>query len=224
MNNMSNEFIKEALLAVERRELALLSAIPTVEHERSSGYEARIKWISGAKKRVATHRRKIVAAIVVAAVLMLSITACAFKEPITKFFVEVFENATSFSTGGKGATRIEEVYSPHYLPYGYVETSRRISYINVRFSWSNGAEEISFMQMPSASGEIDLSSSADEPCMTATINGETAYYIHKKNKYSLLWKDNRYFFVLDFPDTVSREDVEKIISSIFSIGPLSEVK
>ena len=215
MTKRELNLIREALLVVERREVAAMDTFSRVDEPHSDRYLEKIDALlssAGEKMPRLSLKKKIIAALIAAAILLFA-TACVFREPILDFVERVSEAFTSFSTDVEQKKIIEEHYLPTYIPEGYVETSVAKNKTSANAYWSNGEREIILMQY--LLGKQNASLDTEDGGYTVDYIGEQAvYYICKNNTYVFLWENDEYSFILNCPEDLGLDGVKRFIGSL----------
>ena len=89
----------------------------------------------------------------------------------------------------------------------------RSSTLSIALWWDNGTDEIYFKQ---SFGSSSMQTSVDTEgasYMTASIDDHIVYYIYK-NGYTVLWRNMNSSFLMICPESITWEDVERMIRSI----------
>ena len=79
--------------------------------------------------------------------------------------------------------------------------------------WSNGEHTITIYQKTLHSGDIKLDNEGSDYQMFL-LNETTVYYWHKYNTNFVMWVQDDYSFSLSCHDSVSLDEIKKIISSL----------
>ena len=208
--------IKKALLHVEMKEVKCMESFPQIDLPHSKQYIENMASITCRTKTVknkkSSFKKKLLVAVIAA--LLALLTACALAKPISDLIVEVHEKYIRFSTSKEGHTTITEVYMPTYIPEGYEITSESITEKYVTVYVSNGSYTILYEQTPFNNKWGIRFDTEDVGYDIMYVENLSVYYTVKYNDCMLLWESNDYFFKLRCPDTLSLEEIEKIISGI----------
>ena len=213
MTKSNLQLIKKALLTVELEETKIFDSIPLTDVTHTQEYINTIDnfLTSTCQHSVFNLKKRIIAALIAAAVLIFA-TACAFREPIAEFFIDIYEKYTSFSTNNEKNRKIDEVYSPLYIPHGYDLTSRTISTTDVNTYWSDGTHQIILFQSPNGI-QNTIMDTENEDYQQVEVNSLTVYYIFKHNTYICLWENDKYVFSLSCSGSLEIDVIKEIISS-----------
>ncbi len=208
--------IRQALLIVELREVHRMDSFPNIDAVHSTEYLENMSKLTTMKKHESTHitfsKRKLIACIIAAALLLFA-TACAFYEPILNYFQEVFGTFTKFSTDEDVDQVIEETYVPQYIPEGYTKTSQSNNKIAVSITWENGEDKIIYYQNP-GNKESTLVDTENSEYSALSIKEQTYHCYFKNNTYIFLWENDHYSFKLKCYDTLSLDEIKKILGSV----------
>ena len=218
MNAKTSESIKRAFQIYAEAELRAFDALSGEGFEPSSRYEARLTLVRrGYEGRCrAIKLRKAVALVACAVLVIMSVTACVYREEIKSFLVEIFETDVRFENSEGGVKTVETVYSPTYIPAGY-ELERAVHNDATYHLWYSCGDEnvalLEYSQVPRSNyrGHLDNQGSWYS---VVEIGEHTVHRVHKNGEYSLLWTTEEYVFFLACHDSIGWEEIEQIILSI----------
>ncbi len=170
-----------------------------------------------------TLKRAILIAAIIGALVTTAVAVPAIREAIIDFFIEDYGDYFEFTFNPEEAAnapkRIETVFSPEYIPEGYELVLEDISTAGASFWWTNEKNQwICFNQykMPNDPSDGDwLGLNAEDVTTKSSLIGEyLVFVIQDETFYALIWTDNSYFYRLELDNSVSRNEMEKIFTSI----------
>ncbi len=163
---------------------------------------------------------KVIAVLVAAAVLLLSIgaTVLAYWNCIKGFLIETFGEYLTLrsdvaATSGDQPDRIEDVYTLTYVPEGYVLKEERVGLKMVFYQWENDKKEIIdyTQQITGASAYIDSKEAEFE---VWAINDKNIYWKNAEDSNFYMWQDGSYYHSLRVGSEMTQEEVAKIIAGM----------
>ena len=219
---MTNEILKEALIAAMDRELKTIPSNITDYHSFSIYFEKKMKYLikKANIKYININRFKIRRSIAAASLILIVLTASmsveAVRMPVirltekiyTEFSEILFENEDNIEVPQK----IEEVYVPSYIPDGYTltEVIDDMRSMHFLFYTNEEGQELSIEQLT-----FNVSMAVDTEGITTeeiTINGMDGIIYTKRGLTSIIVNDNRYVhFVSGYE---SREELIKVVESL----------
>ncbi len=215
MTKNETALIKKALFAVAMQEVKLMDSFPEVELPHSEEYLKSIEAIKCQarinKSKKLSFKKKLLIGLVAA--LLAVLTACAFSKPIINFVEKTYEGFLSLVINHDSDETIENIYMPEYIPAGYIITSESNNIITYDIVWSNGENQIIYRQGPLTNEEVRINTENAEHG-SYYIGEQLVYYTYKYNTYLFVWENDHYSFWLQCSDTIPREEIEEIISSI----------
>ena len=219
MNRSELDLIKKALLDIEKYEVERLESFPHIDTANYPEYDRHIEMIIASEERSSKviSPRKIIAILVAAALLLsTAITVFAYREPIFKFFEEIFEAFTRFSLidNEPDPELIQEgVYLPTYLPEGFEQTSFMEKESLIQTAWIEETDRIILKQRILYNNNITLDTEKVD-YEIINVNDTVFYYYLKNNNHQLLWSNSKYSFTLWCTTGISREEALKIAQSL----------
>ena len=220
MDKKQLNLIKSALLAVEKLEIQAFEALPEVRMVHSEEYNRNIATLMQKTTPVSKWSAKKIATVLIAATLIfaLSITAFAFRESIKEFFVEIYEDFAKITADENEneeplPTKIENVYTVHAIPEGYVSIIDTADDTMVQQGWMNDTKAIAFQQVVAKDSEISADI-GDAEYTETQIGGISIFLVQKYDVYALYWIKNGYSFYLMCPDSIEWTKVEEMVLSI----------
>ena len=219
----SKESLKNALIqALSEKYSEELEKCCEESAQYSYRHHRRMCTISGAKLQIPVYiikvkRRVIAALITAAALLLIGCTAIVYKEKIGNFFTEVYQDyirGVFAESEGLNKEFINEYYTLTYVPEGYEVVENKTSKALARSIWRNkNGSELILKQTTIGSGSYFMDNDSNT---YSTIEGEEyIIYVHSVNDtYTCFWSNNEYEFSLTMNDTISEEEIIKIILNI----------
>lgn len=166
------------------------------------------RWVNTVGKRVA---------LLIVAILLLFSTAFSVKavrEPIIRFFTEIYEKYIVIGFEGETSKTIEYVYSISEIPEGYtvVDEWRDVTGALTTLEGPNGAI-LQLDQSITANGDISLDN--EQGTITQyTVDGIPVLFYESENFTLAIWAHDSYSFTLTYHGEISRETIFDIIRSI----------
>ena len=216
MDKKQLNLIKSALLTVEKLEIQAFEALPEVRMVHSEEYNRNIATLMQKTTPVSKWSAKKIATVLIAATLIfaLSITAFAFRESIKEFFVEIYEDFAKITVDEEPLpTKIENVYTVHGIPDGYVCIIDTADDVMAQQVWMNDTESIVFQQVVAKDSEISADI-GDAEYTETQIGGISIFLVQKYDVYTIYWIENGYSFCLMCPDSIEWTKVEEMVLSI----------
>jgi hypothetical protein len=216
MKDNINNRIRSALTAYAMAEIRAFEALPEVPFEPSESYREGIERIHESYLRMQARisKRKLIALLVAAVIIVTSITACVYREEIKNFFVGLFDDHAHFEIGETDSKLIETYYFPTYIPEGYVADERSDTDDRmVNIFYTKGIYFIAYHQSAKSNYRGNLDTEGAEYDII-TVGGQQIHRTYKNNTYSMIWETERYVFGLTCHDSIGWEEIEQIILSI----------
>lgn len=207
--------IKKALFAVEMQEVKLMDSFPEVDLQPSEQYLKNIEAIKCRARIINSKKLSLKKKILIglAAALLVILTACACSKPIINFAKKIYEGFVSLTTNQDVDKAIENIYMPEYTPEGYKIATISKGETTLDIVWKNGEDKIIYRQGPLTNEEVRMDTENAEHG-SYYIGEQLVYYTYKYNTYLFVWENDHYSFWLKCNDTIPREEIERIISSI----------
>lgn len=168
------------------------------------------RWVNTAAKRVA----------LVAITLLLLFSAAfsvkAVREPIIRFFTEIYEKFIVIGFEGDTSKTIEYVYSISEIPEGYsvIDVQRDVIGIITIFEGPNGAL-LQLEQSITDIGDISLDNEKGITTHHSVGNIPVIYYEREENKACIaIWVYDSYYFMLTHHGEIAKETIFNMIRSI----------
>ncbi len=208
------ELVKKALYQAEVIRVKQIEALPKADFVPDDEYKQRISaLIEETKKPKAISLKKRII-VLVAAILMLAliITACAFKNEIKGFFVNMFDTFAS-ATSDKDKQYNYTAYKINSLPNGYSEYSSSVVKTSSTTIYSNGKHNIMLYQATISKSVAFFDTKSDEYNLL-TISNTKVYYREENSCFYIYWTDPDYMFYLSCPVNIEWATIEEMILSI----------
>ena len=206
--------------AEKYREGIALSASESGEFSRaharrmSSIIGNKVKYVPDKHTRI---KRAVAVALIAAALLLAGCAAVVYKEQIGNFFVEIHDTYIKGDFNkdeNENNQIIEEYYTLSYVPEGYELVEEYSDVLLAQSVWRNDNEKsIIFEQSPINSVKYTIDG---EYGFTDTyIFGEKTIYCRIiDNTYNYIWNDEKYAFSLFTHESITAEELNKIIEGI----------
>lgn len=166
------------------------------------------RWVNTAAKRVALF--------VIAILLLFSaaFSVKAVREPIIRFFTEIYEKYIVIGFEGETSKTIEYVYSISEIPEGYnvIDVQKDVISILTTFEGPNGT----ILQLEQSITDIgDISLDNEKGTITHHIVDSIPVIIYERENLKIaIWAHNSYSFTLTHHGEMSQKAMIDIIHSI----------
>lgn len=223
-NNKYDKLMIEALKRYKDTQLSFVPAENDIQYEFTQNFNRKMnKLIEKQEKRhnkIFNDTAKKAATIILTIIMGLSLTLSieAIREPIFKFFYEVFFNRTEIDYNVDNDDTITTYYTLPIIPEGYVKTTDTfINELSTNICWINENNiTINFKQsIENIDSSID---SEDSNVMEVTVNNTNTLYCNNGHSIICAWSEYGYYFELIYPSELG----EKYMYNI--IGKLEEIK
>ena len=222
------EILIRALLTVEEAEnralIKMAGDLPELtQEEKEANLQKLLSQIKNTpapvkKAVVVRSKRKIITYIIVAAILMslICMSVTAIREPIFNFFVNIYDRFTAVAIydSGDSGNDVIETLEFKYIPEGYEFKSRSSGSDYVKYTWSNGAEKVIFIQKHTSYNTEYRFNTENDHMQTISINDINALYHEQHNRQIITWTKNNEVFTLVCPIDMQLEDMLDIIKNI----------
>ena len=218
MTAVQTEMIKKALNDVDAIEIYKLSSLPEVPFTPSVDFIDKVnKLIDSDRKRECSllklsHKKKVALLIASAMILVLTLTACIFREEIQDFFISIKKETIGFVSSTDENTTTSATYRFTYIPSGYVLTDTLKTDATLLCVYKNDTHYLSIDQ-----GSINSCVNMDTEngsYQITVINDYTIYYTYTKNTYSLIWKNDTDVFSITCHESLGWNEIEKIVIGV----------
>jgi len=216
---MKHDFIRENPLLIQalrqaqdEKTDALVEASKSSTHVASDHFKGEMERLLQAQRKPYykyTNTQAKRAMLAFAAVLILMITmvfsVSALREPVVKFFVEVYELFSSVLfekslPDETNPTTLEQIYLPEHVPNGYIldETSSFEMSTMAFFQYADGNGTIEFKQFlnESAGFTINTEGIVHEDILVGEYEG---IYYSNLGSQTILWANDHYSFSVSGP-------------------------
>lgn len=164
-------------------------------------------------------RRAIIIAAIIAALITTAMAVPAIREAIIQFFVRNEGTHYEFSFDAEQAATApdvaEKIYHATYIPEGYTEISRDVSFAGAFYMWSDeiGEDYIMFNQYIIPEENNSGPNAEGTATEILNLNGYEVFCVHDEGTM-YYWTNNEYFFELYCGAKVSEEVMQQIFSGI----------
>lgn len=164
-------------------------------------------------------KKRFIAVLIAAAVLLVGgITVYAKRDVVTAFlnrsmksFTRIFYQTNQDEETSVPET-IEEERIPVYLPDGFVLQEYESSMAHIRIAWKKEEQSIVFEQGTIA--DIHYLDNEHGEKTILTVDNRTVYVQKTVDEASYLWTDDEYTYLLSCTDTLTFDEVSKMIQSM----------
>ena len=207
----------------EAMEIQLASDLKESEpHEFTPGFESRLEELirtgkPNNKKKGLSRRGKRILIIAIAAVLALTLTACAvpeIRESIAGFFVKTFGDHVEYSDPNVTKELIEEEYGLVPIPEGFEESSKSILESTVVTKYEDAGGNIIKLYQIAGGSTNDWIDNENGTISECVINGHTISLYYSDNGAQASWLDNGYYFSLSCTSYIEKDVFENWIGSV----------
>lgn len=217
MNKTELSLVKKILLDVAKIEIFAFESLPDVEMTHSDEYNNKLNALMEKQKQNSKWTFKKIAIVLIASVLFvaLSVSAVAFREPIKRFFTEVYETFTElfFEKEETYPKSIETSYTISNLSDESVLISDTKSDTIVQKMWLCNDGVLIFEQSITQSSDVTLDTeNADYE--NVYVGKLEIFLIQKNNTYTISWINYGYLFTIVCPDSFPWNEVEQMIVGI----------
>ena len=219
---------KQALFEVQTAESERYWA-STVPVAFSPEFERKMERLLRAQRKsyyplINTRPKRVLLSFAVVLILLITtvFSVSALREPVVRFFVEVYEKFSNvfFHQQGEESfpAMLEVYYAPTWLPEGYIEAADQLVDAIIqceRTYTSESREDIIFKQhtITSLLLAIDSEDIQTKPCL---VNGQEGLYYSNKEIQRVIWNDGQYGYSVFGP--VTEGELLRIAESIQSLG------
>ena len=170
-----------------------------------------------------TFKKAVIIAIIIGLLTVTAIAVPAIRDAIIDFFFTERQDSYGITFNPeKAATAPEELevlLFPTEIDDTFVLVDQSITPISINGLWINEEGEMLLFSQEviphEATSDTWIGIDAEDAVRTSQIIGDfLVEIVWLKESYSLHWTDNAYVFSLEFPNSVSQEDMLGIFSSI----------
>lgn len=165
-------------------------------------------WINTAAKRAA------VIAVAIFTLLSTAMSVKAIREPVIKFFTEIYEKYIDISFEGETSKAIEYEYTLTFVPEGYSisDVQRDVTLVTTTFENTEG--NILILDQ-SITASIDLSLDNERGTITNTSVGEIPVLVYEtRGLIHVSWAYDSYHFMLTHYGETNKETMLEIVQGI----------
>ncbi len=216
---------EQALLDVILEEFATIPSEKEIEITISLRFQKMCEQLlrrarHGVVSRVGiAFRRAIIIAAIIAALITTAMAVPVIREAIIQFFFRNEGTHYEFSFDPEQAATApdvaEKIYRATYIPKGYTEISRDVSFAGAFYMWSDeiGENLIMFNQYIIPEGTNSGPNAEGTATEILNLNGYEVFCVHDEGTM-YYWTNNEYFFELYCGAKVSEEVMQQIFLNI----------
>lgn len=224
VNNKYDNLMIEALKRYKDIQLSSIPAEDDIQYEFTQNFNRKMnKLIENQEKRhnkIFSNTAKRAATIIIAIIMGLSLTLSidAIREPVFKFFYEVFFNHTKINYSTNKHQTIQVYYTLSAVPGDYTQsTISQYNEISADTIWSNTSGNTIYLLQSITN--IDSSfDSEDANIKELSVNNINTLFCNNGHSIICAWSEYGYYFELIYPS----EFGEKYMHNV--IGKLEEIK
>ncbi len=219
---MNNNRLVLAFAEVERREIGRLPSDDKIVWKPSAEFERKMAKLLKEERTplwqlINTRaKRAVCIVLVILAALGASMSIKAVREPVVRFFVEIYEAFARITHPQQSETTIETAYTlpGDMLPEGYELSYERYSltFCNEKYTTVDG-KAIYFYQSIASSTNITLDKEGVSVIKISVGTCEGRYY-KSKNTINLIWSDGTYLFNVIAPDTFEIGELVRLAENL----------
>ncbi len=164
-----------------------------------------------------SFKKKLVIAILAAALLLAGCTAAIFGNEIKGLFEEVFDTfvaATYDEEKHSTGAIITEYYKPTYLPIGYALDDRIVSPTQAIYKYKDDSGNLLQFEQILTSGYGYIFDNNSEETLIVEVENLKVYYRFSSEYYHYIWNDGVYGFRLTSQYEIPINEIAMIISGI----------
>lgn len=223
MSTISREMLKRCLFESTLDEIRKIESVDYSSVKASEQLKNKIKndFEASKQNKKKFYPKKIalilVAALTICFLIMFTVSA-QLRTAVIDFFVEVYETFTTiFIQEDKKieySSTIETQYnSKYFVENEYKEVEKSNTTLHVITVWSKDDITVKFSQY--IIDENDITSDIEDTSYSVIyVNDIQVYHKVKNNIHSIKWIDNGYSFYINCDESLSWEEIEKIITSL----------
>ena len=166
-------------------------------------------------KHIRSPRVKWLIAILVAAALLLTGCSIIFRNEIREVFEDFFVKLI-YDNDNTSADTIKEVYTPTYVPDGYVLENESITSMRIKYEFVNDAGNkllIEQRTLPSGGFILDIENGYAQ---IDEIDDYKIYYRVDNTYHSYVWGDKSYFMKILSNSKLTNEELVLILNGIIT--------
>ena len=175
-----------------------------------------------------THERRVQKARVALLIMLIFLTTLTssvviFREEIGGFIANVFETHLNVDFGNNEGASLDTIYSPSCPPEGFTESKRTQKQFEYTVDYTGNNGFIKFTQSVADSGWYNIDNEA-ENSGNVTVGDVECYYVNKNGIWAVYWRREQYMFRLICPDSLTWDEIERIILGIQPIDAATSTK
>lgn len=212
-----SDILKKALLDSTLKEIKAIEEVGYPIIKTDLEYDRKIYNEIGKSKAKINRRNiriSILAAILVTLTLIMSISA--IRTRVVDFVVSIYEKFICLSIDEDEFIKpksIENNYNITYIPSGYNLHNKSVNQMYIQTKYCKDSYSIKLFQQVISIKNANL----DNDYVDYTVkfvNDIKIYYTLKNQKYTIVWLNYGYSFMLSCPEKLGWKEIEKIILSI----------
>ncbi|MBQ6798058.1 MAG: DUF4367 domain-containing protein [Oscillospiraceae bacterium] len=223
---MTAETLRSAMRCSACEEFSFVPKEENIDWNFSKSFLMRMDSVIGReyhsfRRSTATVKRILLIAVLAATLLLSLLSVSAFREPVIRFFAEMFGDHMDLSFGVEkpGDTQIPQdefvVYQPEYIPEDFAATSFFADRVSSRTIWTSNRNDTIVLDQYQGLSDISMDTEQGQ-IIKENINGAEVLIHQMSNQYVAIWNSGQYTFELAVYADVPFEIVIQIISSISS--------
>lgn len=209
-----------------KAEQYLLAEIPPEEeldHKFSRRFERKMKALIKYERRTPRerkfyHRAKIVfamAALVLLVIFGSAMSVKASRLSIIQFFIEVFEDLTSYSVEDGRPEGVNVVpIEPDYIPEGYREVQRKLGDPEFFIWYENTLGDKMYYNQAVVNMGIRFWDTEVSNTDEVKIDGRVVHIIEEERVHTVYWNDEKYIYRIAGPGSLELEELLKMVRRV----------
>lgn len=219
MNKTNEELFKQAINEALTNKFQRMADACDEEIVCSRRHKKAMRAIINGKtprKPMTPMNRRVVAALIAAALLLLASCAIIYRDQIREFVTDIreFFVEIKFDEGENDSQYIDEIYELTYAPKGYTLDNQQINRMMIQYVFKNEkGNKIKFIQQTLDASTFSVDSEHSD---TVLIEMEeyTIYSRKTGNMYYYLWNDGKYAFQIYSNEQLSNDELLSIIDGL----------
>ena len=211
------EAFREAMDKQLEADLAAEPDMPELSPEFRKKMEELIRTGKPNNKKGLSKRGKRILIIAIAAVLALTLTACAvpeIRESIAGFFVKIFSDHVEYSDPAITRERIDEEYCLDPIPEGFTLISENKSDDGVEVLYADGDDNTIMFHQSAKDVNKDMVDNEHGEFYESEIGGKTVWIHISEVGAKAAWVENGYYFSIDYGSSIDSNIFESWIESV----------
>ena len=168
------------------------------------------------RKLPTSPKLKKIIAILIAAALLLTGCAVAYRNEIRDFFEEIYESFVkiNYSDGDDQGAQIEDVYELTYIPEGYYLEKTSEFPLKTTYRYSNANNDTILFEQRVLDTALFFADIENGYTKIVDISIYDVYYKKTKQQTYYMWNDGKFSLVLISKTALSDEELKLIIEGI----------